>query len=151
MKKWRDEVDFFHWKACFHEAAHTAVARHLGDASAHFRVWKNPSADPEQRPVIGRAYTFVRWTPEQRRLVGLAGPIAEYIEGQPDHADAWGFIDLVELEVIELSESDLKMAHGYGEADVETCIDLVRSLWDKINTIAGYAYKAGPRDAPDPD
>lgn len=120
-------------RACIHEYAHAHVARHHG-IDSHVRIADNPDAadDVEQKFFSGKCHFLADCQdPTGRRQIGLAGLVAEHIDDDAD-VEAWMILESLELDPLQLSESDGEYAGIYTEADLNSTAMLIRRLWDSI-------------------
>lgn len=158
MKPTQEQIEAFDLRrACFHEAAHAAVAAHFG-ARAEFVIRRVTDAGEWDRTWSGSCVTIGVLTPDQRKLVGLAGEVATQLladeqDGNDfDAADvACTMAEYIEDRTIELSDSDRALAGDFNETDLEACVKLVRALWQTIAADSERMISfigATPRDYP---
>jgi hypothetical protein len=100
-------------RTCVHEAAHLSVARRLG-YEANRLVWRTEVTDWRARNLYtGRTYFFGNIDDECRRLIGLAGSLAELLDDDRD-IEAVEAHDMIFDGISPLSPSD---AEGAGDFD----------------------------------
>ena len=118
-------------RACLHEGAHCIVARYFG-IQAHAHVEPTGTDDPmNYKAWVGRTSLFMIADACQRRLIGLAGTVAEELDCNPN-ADAIDLFDSLESGTIFLSDTDSNLVGPYTDDDVAQCMALVRELWHLI-------------------
>jgi len=130
----KHSIDFIN--ACIHEAGHAVVARSLG----FFPTWRVTASDPStpgRRSDFEGQTSFVgELTQMQRKMIGLAGPIAEILLGTPPQRIARPTLDSEVADIIgttyELSQADAAMAGDYTRHDVSDCCALVLRLKAEI-------------------
>jgi hypothetical protein len=127
------------WRACLHEHAHAAVARHF-DVLSDVRIERNPDGGPEQRHYVGQCRMYSRPEGMPGRIVGLAGTVAECVDEDND-VESWDVAEYLLLELITLSNTDADLASGYSDADIALCLQLVRRMWPEIVSMATRQFE----------
>lgn len=123
------------WNSIVHEIGHVLVAQKLGyDASWH--VYPARTQGPRTWEGAARLPPSVR--PEDRRIIGLAGAVAEILVGvipfsfEPSDVAAVGM-----LTKYSLSDTDAQYVGGeYTREEALRCVELVRELKPRIIELA---------------
>ncbi len=68
---------------------------------------------------------------DERRIVALAGAIAERIDKEPAIAASM-LVAALRFGPDPLGVADAELAAGFDESDVEACLAMVRKLWREI-------------------
>lgn len=138
--------------AAYHEAGHAVVARRLG-YFAFAMVIPNPGHEHE--PGHGAASFWGGRThrtdpiphPTHLRMIGLAGPVAEFLIDDDDGClEAWDVMDHLEYEADTISETDRRSMDGYTYEDVERTVALVREAWAEIESYAAELVAEGEKN-----
>jgi len=116
--------------ACIHEYAHMIVARHLG-IHGFVKIARNGSGGELERHFGGTFTRFADGNTHQKRMIGLAGTVAEHVYCDPA-IEAFQIADFLECGADELSISDADISGDYTAADIEECLVLVKLLWATI-------------------
>lgn len=123
-------------RACIHEFAHLAVARHFGACGFVTIV-----------PVAGKAGCYGgrfqmhgELSEQQWRIVALAGTIAELIDTSPS-IDPLAIFAHLRGSVLPLSTLDAQLAAGYEACDVAQCVDILRCVWTTV--VADVSERCG--------
>ncbi len=142
-------------KACIHECAHAAIARYFG-STASVTIIANPAASIDQKFYFGRVDCSPKLSKATKRLVSLAGTIAEQFD--EDHeVTGHDIATRIEHEAITFSEKDADGAGGYTRQHLDECVALVRKLWIEIEReasqqmaqqVAGSAHAGIERQSP---
>jgi hypothetical protein len=126
------------WRACLHEYAHCVVARHFG--AAGFVAIARGRLEPSRYG--GRFQMHGELADDEWRIVALAGTVAESIDADPA-IDAASVIAALRAEPTPLSGADAQLAAGFLDADVERCLNIVRTLWPEIAREAAERAERG--------
>jgi hypothetical protein len=132
-------------RACLHEHAHLAVARALGASGFVSIRCAGRGADGALR-FGGRFQMYGELGDDDWRIVALAGAIAECLDTDPT-LSAGRIAERLRTGADALSGRDAELAAGYGDHDVERCLDLVRAMWREIEMDANERSAAIQRDA----
>lgn len=121
-------------RTLIHEYAHLYVAeRH------HVFGWVeiacNPGGGDAERHFLGRFRHAPIINARARRLIGLAGTIAELIDDDATVTSA-DVDDYIRSDVAPLSASDAKLAGMYTARDVQASVQAVRAVWSLITARA---------------
>lgn len=123
-------------RACIHEFAHLAVARHFGACGFVTIV-----------PVAGNAGCYAgrfqmhgELSEQQWRIVALAGTIAELIDTSPP-IDPLAIFAHLRGGGLPLSTLDAQLAAEYDASDVAQCVDILRGAWTTV--VADAAERCG--------
>lgn len=130
---------------CLHEFAHQEVARHFG-FEGHVRVHDNPSGGFDERFFGGRFFLldlFGKADPRAKRLIALAGKVAETLDDDPD-LEGWELIEWLDYGIESLSDSDAVLAEAFDEQDIDECIAIVLSVWHEIERHAAFEARCWP-------
>jgi len=123
------------WQLCVHESAHAAVA-HYFDAVAAPVIEANPHVVPgEDNHYLGRTEVATILPTAQRRLVALAGTVAELFDKNRGITGDW-ISRLIKLKNVSLSPRDAEGAGDYTTQHLDECVALVGELWPKIESEA---------------
>ena len=114
------------WRACLHEYAHLVVARHFGAAG-----FVAIGGDATTCRYGGRFQMFGELADDEWRVVALAGVVAERLDEEPT-VTASVLTAALRADPDLLRGTDVQLAAGFDEADVERCVSLVRMLWRDI-------------------
>jgi hypothetical protein len=124
--------------ACIHEAAHAAVAQHLG-AIAVAEVFPSGTSDTvNERYWVGQTRLYTPTTGRMRVLIGLAGSVAEALD------DDDGGREMIEMNPedfnlsYDLSQTDADLAGSFTTPDVEETAAILKSVWPTVEREAGY-------------
>lgn len=124
-------------KVCLHEYAHAAVAKHFDPKIEGCWVVIEKLKPGAARQNVTRFYNgqFVHdpiKSQRERRLVGLAGIVAELLDDEPD-IDPREILDRIDAEHVVLSDGDWEMiGKSLTWRHIWRCMDLVRELWPRI-------------------
>jgi hypothetical protein len=124
-------------RSCIHEFAHAAVARHFG-VFGSVEVFPNETRGPDDKFFAGQFTLYGPLSAEHGRIVGLAGTVAEYVDGDP-HVDAESVAEYLFAD--DLSETDARLADGFDGDDVEETVALVKRLWSEIVQSAEFEVR----------
>jgi hypothetical protein len=111
----------------------------------HFAVWgrvdifRNDTDDIVTETLVVGKFRMSK-KPEDshhRRMIGLAGTIAKELDEDPEIC-GWEIFEWLAFQTIELSASDAELAGEYTEADVEECLELLRSVWSSVDMVAKH-------------
>lgn len=132
-------------RACYHEAAHCAVAFHFG-VHGHWRVWPTTNEASINLQITnsfeGRFYPFNSPADEHvSRMIGLAGVIAELLL-EDELVEGWEIDEYLSFGTLELSETDAAAAGDFNESDLSACLNIVKSLWPTIKQEAEWRAKS---------
>jgi hypothetical protein len=129
-------------RACLHEYAHAAVARHFG-AAGFVRIVR---ASADELGYGGSFQMYGELADHEWRIVALAGVVAERLDDEPA-IHARSLADALRTEPGLLSGVDAQLAADFGDDEVEQCLRLVRKLWHEIASEAAEraATEAGQR------
>lgn len=146
----REELSAFDLRnAAYHEAGHVVVARRLGYL-AYAVVFQNPIPTHEIGPLgagfwRGRTYRVPAAHPAHRRMIGLAGQVAELLLDDDDDLEAWDVMDHLEDEADTVSETDRMTMDSHTYEDVERTVALVREAWPEIESYAAGLVMMGEK------
>jgi hypothetical protein len=118
------------WLAALHEHAHAVVARHFG-VLGYVRLVPNPRGGLEEKYFGGSYHSIVKPRGFAKRMICLAGIVAELIETEPQ-IEPYEAFELLSDGYIEMSKMDADCAGSFTMKDVEESYRLVQSLWDEI-------------------
>jgi len=123
--------------ACIHEAAHAAVAQHLG-VSAVAEVFPSGAFDLiHEKYWIGKTRLYPSPTGRTRVLIGLAGSVAEALDDDVGR-------EMIEMNPedfdlsYDLSPTDADFAGNFTTADVEETVGILKKVWPTVEREAGY-------------
>ena len=119
--------------ACTHEYAHLVVARYFG-ACGFVTVTRITGRETATIGWHGRFQLFGELDDAEWRIVAIAGTIAERIDERAA-CDADSLLEALQ-QPGALSDSDARLAYGYGVDDVKRCLRIVRTSWREIETQA---------------
>jgi hypothetical protein len=119
-------------RACIHEYAHWAVARHFG-AAGFVTIVASRTGPPSWG---GRFQMYGELADGEWRIVALAGTVAECVEEDPG-VDALAIIASLRQDPSMLSAIDAQLAQGFGDDDVLRCLAIVKAAWHEIAREAG--------------
>ena len=114
-------------RACIHECAHWAVAKHFG-AAGFVTIVRSRAGPPSWG---GRFQMYGDLADEDWRVVALAGVIAEWVDDDPG-VEAATIIDRLRKDPPMLSAIDAQLAAGFGDEDVARCLRIVRAVWHDV-------------------
>jgi hypothetical protein len=114
-------------RACIHEYAHWAVARHFG-AAGFVTIVSHAAGHPRYG---GRFQMHGDLADDEWRVVALAGAVAECCADDPDVA-AHLVIRYLRSDPSALSPVDAQLAAGFADRDVERCLAVVKAAWHEI-------------------
>lgn len=139
---------------CFHEAGHLVALYHFGH-EGHIRI-KRETPDTITGYVSCKRSDLI--DPWKRRVVGLAGRVANMIQWRnesavemdnPDdhHIDpreiAHDFMLSAGIGLIDLSESDAELAGNFEWQDVYATAVILKHKWDAVEFYALCEIRAG--------
>lgn len=129
-------------RVCIHEFAHQEVARHFG-ADGHVRIHDNPNGGIDERYFGGSFHRLTDVDVRSKRLIALAGTVAETLDDTPD-LEGWQLVEWLDGGLDELSESDADIAGDFDEHDIDECIAVALSVWQEIERHAAFEAKCWP-------
>ncbi len=124
-------TDLFH--VCIHESAHSIVAKHHG-----YEGWAFVCRDPYRPGSFNGAAHFdpiPRTSRVHRRMVGLAGIVAEQMHADPKF-NAYGLAEHLLSGALEISDHDADLAGQFENFHVAECAMLLKRLWPEIEAYA---------------
>lgn len=116
--------------ACIHEYAHAVTARHF-DARGIVGITKQPRPSLARKYYTGHFSLLATLSSRRRRLVWLAGSIAEIIDADP-RVTPEGVLELFARGEVSLSRVDAEGAEGFQRHNIIECSCLVGILWPRI-------------------
>ena len=114
-------------RACIHECAHWAVAKHLG-AAGFVTIVRSRAGPPGWG---GRFQMYGDLADDDWRVVALAGVIAECVDDEPGDRGG-GNHRSPGKDPPMLSAIDAQLAAGFGDEDVARCLRIVRAVWHEL-------------------
>ena len=114
-------------RACIHEYAHWAVARHFG-AAGFVTIVGSRTGPPSWG---GRFQMYGDLADREWRIVALAGTVAECVD-EDASVDGLDIIARLRNDPSLLSAIDARLAEGFGDDDVAQCLAIVKAVWHEI-------------------
>ena len=118
---------------CIHEYAHAMVARHF-DGRGIVGITKSPRASLATKFYTGHFDLLATLSPRKKRLVWLAGSIAEVVYSDASITPT-GVLKSFESGDVVLSRADALGAQGFNRQNITECSYLVGTLWSKITAM----------------